>query len=315
MKITTIIVGMMLFCAVQVANAQQLGIGTMGQGTSAYSMGSDLAKVLSDNRLPALVKPRSGTSSYLPLIQMGELDMGIANALEVGDAVRGNGDFKGRALTDIGPVVRLFPLRVGVFVRAGSGIETLTDLKGRTLTYGFTSQVTIQRLVDGLLAAGGLSPDIKPVMVPNVLRGADEFVSGRADAAFFALDSGKVSEIDASVGGLRILPLPDTSAALARMKEVVPEVYVMTALPAPNLAGIDTPIPMMAYDYLLVASRQVPDATISKVIDILCTNKPGLVSSFATFQDFDPDHPVRRHWRSLSPRRDASDGTNPLMVG
>ncbi|MEC7259016.1 MAG: C4-dicarboxylate ABC transporter substrate-binding protein, partial [Pseudomonadota bacterium] len=73
------------------AAAQQLGIGTMGQGTSGYSMGSAIAKVLSDNGINALVQPSAGTSAYLPLIDMGELDLGIANAIETAEAIEGTG--------------------------------------------------------------------------------------------------------------------------------------------------------------------------------------------------------------------------------
>ena len=66
------------------APAQQLGIGTMSQGTSGYSMGSAIAAVLSENGIDALVQPSAGTSAYLPLIQFGELDFdGLVTPWEV----------------------------------------------------------------------------------------------------------------------------------------------------------------------------------------------------------------------------------------
>jgi TRAP transporter TAXI family solute receptor len=170
------------------AAAQQLGIGTMGQGTSGYSMGSAIARVLSENGVDALVQPSAGTSAYLPLIDMGELDIGIANAIEVGDAVAGEGAFDGRALANLRPIARLYPFRVGVFVRDDSDIQTIADLKGASITYGFSSQVTLNRVLQALLATGGLTEaDIEPVLVPNVVRGADDFSAGRVDAAFFAM--------------------------------------------------------------------------------------------------------------------------------
>ncbi len=130
-------------------------------------------------------------------------------------------------MSNVGVIARLFPLRVGILVRSDSKIKTVADLKGHSLTYGYVSQVTIKNVVDSILAAGGITPkDIRPVMVPNVLRGADEFVSGRADAFFFALNSGKVSEVDASVGGVRFLPLPDTKEAEQKMQAIVPESYL-----------------------------------------------------------------------------------------
>ena len=272
------------------AQAQQLGIGTMGQGTSGYSIGTAIARVLSEEGIDALVQPSAGTSAYLPLIDMGELDLGIANAIEVGAAVKGTGDFEGRALENVAPAARLYPFRVGIFVREDSDIETVEDLAGKTVTYGFTSQVTINDVVDAILAAGGLDPDdIQQGMVPNVVRGADDFASGRVDGAFFAVGSGKVTEVDASVGGLRFLPLPDTEDAEARLREVVPQAYIDTIEPREGLAGVDEPMPVMAYDYMLVVGAHVPDETVAEIVTALRDNKEALVESFAAFRDMDPE--------------------------
>ena len=287
---TTLAAALATILIAPAAQAQQLGIGTMGQGTSGYSIGTAIARVLSEEGIDALVQPSAGTSAYLPLIDMGELDLGIANAIEVGAAVKGTGDFEGRALENVAPAARLYPFRVGIFVRDDSDIETVEDLAGKTVTYGFTSQVTINDVVDAILAAGGLEPDdIQQGMVPNVVRGADDFASGRVDGAFFAVGSGKVTEVDASVGGLRFLPLPDTEDAVARLREVVPQAYIDTIEPREGLAGVDEPMPVMAYDYMLVVGAHVPDETVAEIVTALRDNKEALVESFAAFRDMDPE--------------------------
>ncbi|NWO55629.1 TAXI family TRAP transporter solute-binding subunit [Chromohalobacter israelensis] len=270
--------------------AQQLGIGTMGQGTSGYSMGAAIARVLSDNGMDALVQPSAGTSAYLPLIDMGELDLGIANAIEVSDAVSGHGYFEGHALENIAPAARLYPFRVGVFVRNDSDMQTVADLAGHAVTYGFTSQATMNRVLDAILAAGGIGPsDIEQVMVPNIIRGAEAFVAGRADGAFFAAGSGKVTEVDASTGGVRFLPLPGDDEAEARLQEVVPQAYVETLEPREGLTGIDAPMPVMAYDYMLVVGAHVPDETVARIVTTLRDNKQALVDSFSAFRSMDPE--------------------------
>lgn len=272
------------------AQAQQLGIGTMGQGSSGYSMGSAIAKVLADNGIGALVQPSAGTSTYLPLIDMGELDLGIANAIETGEAINGLGVFEGRQLTNISPAARLYPLRVGIFARDDSGMETVADLAGKSVTYGYSSQVTISRVVDAILAGGGISSaDIEPVMVPNVVRGSDAFASGRAEGAFFAVGSGKVTETDAAVGGLHFLPLPDDAEAEARLKAVVPQAYITTVEPSDTLTGIDGPTPVMAYDYMLIVGNHLPDDKVARIVSVLRENKEQLAASFGGFRGMDPD--------------------------
>ncbi|MDF0595240.1 TAXI family TRAP transporter solute-binding subunit [Psychromarinibacter halotolerans] len=272
------------------AQAQTLGIGTMGQGTSGYSMGSAIAKVLADNGVNALVQPSAGTSAYLPLIDMGELDLGIANAIEVAEAMTGTGVFEGKQLANIAPAARLYPFHVGVFVRDDSGIETIADLAGKSVTYGYTSQVTINRVVDAILASAELSEaDVTPVMVPNVVRGAEDFAAGRADGAFFAIGSGKVTETDAAVGGLHFVPVPDDEASVARLQEIVPQAYVTTIEPADNRTGVDEAMPVMAYDYMLVVGAHVPDETVGEIVTILRDNADVLAESFGGFRGMDPD--------------------------
>ena len=68
----------------------------------------------------------------------------------------------------------------------------------------------LDRLSRAMLATGGLTEkDIKPVLVPNVIRSADDFASGAADTFFFAFGAPKVREVDATVGGIRVLEIDE----------------------------------------------------------------------------------------------------------
>ncbi len=55
--------------------------------------------------------------------------------------------------------------------------------------------------------------DIKPVLVPNVIRSADDFVSGAADTFYFAFGAPKVREVDVTVGGIRMTEIDDAGHA------------------------------------------------------------------------------------------------------
>ena len=70
--------------------------------------------------------------------------------------------------------------------------KTLEDLRGRRVTWGFSAMGSIDTVVTTLLANAGLTvDDITPVLVPNVVVGADQFSNGRADAFFFCRWSGQ----------------------------------------------------------------------------------------------------------------------------
>ena len=273
------------------ASAQQLGIGTMGQGTAGYSMAAAIAKVLSDKaKINARVQPAGGTSQYVPLIDSGELDFGVVNIIEAKEALTGTGAFEGKKQANIRMAAVLYPFRNGMFVRNDSPLKSTKDLKGARVSYGYTSQLTLKAITDAYLANGGLTiADAKQVLVPNVLRGADELVAGRNDATIFALGAGKVAEVNATVsGGIRFLQLDDSPEAVARMQKVLPEAYIITVKPSPALAGIVGDTKTMAYDYVLLAGKHVKNETVAQVVDVLAANKPALIENFGAFAGFDP---------------------------
>ena len=51
-------------------------------------------------------------------------------------------------------------------------------------------------------------------MVPNVIRGADDFIAGASDAFLFSFGGPKVREADATVGGVRALEVGSTAEGL-----------------------------------------------------------------------------------------------------
>ena len=289
MKRTIAVAAVMLFAAS--AHAQVLGIGTAPAGSIGYNMASAIAKVLAEKaNVQSRVQPYSGSSAVFPLVNTGEIDLTVGNTLEAQEATEGEGPYQGRKQEKVRVLGVLFPLNVGLFVKKDSPIKSTADLKGKRVVYGFTAQVTINRVINGILANGGLaSTDISPVMVPNVIRGADDFAEGKADAAFFAIGAGKVSEVDKTTGGVRFISMSDDPKAVAAMRRFVPYSYLNEVKPAPAFAGVDAPTKLMAYDYLLIAGAHVKDDVAYQIVKTLHENKAALVASFGPFAGFKPD--------------------------
>lgn len=283
------------------AAAQTVDIGTMSQGTISYSVGSAIAQVLAANGVSASVQPNSGETTIMPLVNSAELDMGIASVGEVANAVEGAGVFENRAQENMLALAALFPLKVGIFVRADSDIETIGDLAGRRVTTDFAAMGVINDILLASLANGGLSAsDVVPVNVPNVAAGADDFIAGRADAFFFGLGAAKVLEADASVGGLRMLPLDNSPEAVARMTEVFEPGYLVEQQPGNTTPGFTEPTSVMTYDNILLVNAGVPDETVANVTRVLAESQPQLAASFPPFNDFEPadmhkDLPIAYH--------------------
>lgn len=297
------------FAIVGSAMAQTVGIGTMSQGTISYGSGSVLARVLNTEMgMQARVQPNAGETTLLPLVNSGEYDFGIANVLESYEAYTGSGTFNGRPQPNLRIAAAMFPLRTAIFVRADSDIHTLADLEGKRLSYGFSAMGSINVVLEALLANGGLSgSDIRPVMVPNVVAGADALQNGRADAFFFAVGGAKPSEVHAVIP-LRVLPMSEDPADIARMQAIFPDGYISTVPPLPAFAGVNVPTPVLSYDNMLVTNDQVSDDMIFAVLDALASNKDALAAGVPLFGGMNPDalykddivtpyHPAAREWQ------------------
>jgi TRAP transporter TAXI family solute receptor len=288
--VVAILVAGALACA-GAASAQVLGFGSAPQGSIGYNMSSAIAKVMAeDAKLQSRVQPYSGSSAVLPLVNSAELDLAVCNVLEIEEATRGEGPYNGRKQANLRVLAVIFPLLSSIFVRQDSPIKSLADLKGKRIPAGFSAQVTLDRIVDGILANGGLErKDIVPVLVPNVIRGADDFVEGKIDGGFFALGAAKVLEVHRSTGGIRFLPLSDDPKAVERMKKHMGYAYVTEVKPSPAFAGISEPTKLMAYDYLVAVGSHVKDDVAYRIAKAMYENKAKLVESLGAFRGFNPE--------------------------
>jgi TRAP transporter TAXI family solute receptor len=253
-------------------------------------MGSAIAKVMADVNIQSRVQPYSGSSAIFPLVNTGELDLTVGNVLEMQEAANGEGPYAGRKQANVRVLAVIFPLYSSLFVKKDSPYKSLADLKGKRIPLGYTAQVTLQRVVEAVLANGGLTAkDVVPVLVPNVIRGVDDFAEGKADAGFFALGAAKVLEVHKSTGGIRYLPMSDSPDAVAAMRKIMPYAYIIEVKPAPVFAGVDVPTKLMAYDYLVAVGAHVKDDVVYRIAKAMHENKPKLIESLGAFRNFDPN--------------------------
>ncbi|MHB8766793.1 MAG: TAXI family TRAP transporter solute-binding subunit, partial [Deferrisomatales bacterium] len=260
-----------------------------------HSSGSAIAKLANEKAgLNATIQPFASPNVWLPALNLGELQFGLANVYEVSLAYSGEDYFAGRPNPELRAVGIVYPLRTGLFVRKDSPIKTLADLKGRPVPDGYTSQKVILPLLAAAYATAGLTAaDMKPVQVPNVVGGADAMAAGKAEMFLFAMGSAKVREVDAAVGGLRALPIENTPRNAELIRKHYPVGYLRLEQPGPNNPGVVDPVHCIAYDGLVVASTHTPDDVVYNLTKAMFENKPDLVASFAVFNTFDPQTMVK----------------------
>ena len=273
------------------AVAQTVGMATTQQGSYTNSAGSAIAKVVSEKTdLRMRVQPFAGSSVYVPELNAGEIEFGLANVFETYLASTGGELYKGRKHPDLRIVSVLVPFRATTYVRADSDIKTLADLKGKRAPSGWTSQAILGPVFGGHLANGGLSyDDIEKVPVANVIQAANDFAAGKTDVFIFAMGAGKVREVAAKVK-IRVLPIDTSEEAVNRMRSVVPVSYVanITDAQAKIDPGFSHGVPIMGYAYLVLAGKATPADMVYKVAKAMSSSRDEMKASFRPLAGFSP---------------------------
>ena len=272
-----------------VAHGQTVAIVTTPAGSFSHSAASAIAKVMVDRaKLRAIVQAQASTG--FEEVDAGDAEFSVANSFDATFFTTGTGEYAGQppksTIRNVGSFV---PLRVAMHVRADSPIKTMADLKGKRVSSDFNAQKTIVRIIEAHLANAGLGwNDVTRVPAPNVVRGAEDFTSGKVDVLFFAIGSGSVKQANASVGGLRVLEVNASDDALKRMQTLLPGSYVMKVEPSPALEGISKPTNLMAFDLVMIASAKVSDDIVYRTVKAAYENKADLVATFPPMGLFDP---------------------------
>lgn len=264
------------------ARGQQLPrsvtVGSNPPGSLFYSLASGIAKVVSETTpMQAQAQPYTGSSTFQPLLDSGELDFGIVNAVDMGMAYQGPNKLKvgGRNPFPHVPNTRLImrgsPLRSSLIVRKDSSIKTIHDVKGKRVTGEYPAQLANWYNVFGALSNGGLTwNDVKVIPVPAVNEGVDALVQGRADVTTHAIGSAKVKEADAAVG-IRYIPLDCSAQGEERIKKAVPGYYLST-VKAGTSTGIVEDTCSFTYDIYLVGHKALPDAVVQAALKAIWDN-------------------------------------------
>jgi len=277
------------------ASAQTYGLATMQPGTLANTVASAIAKTLKEKGgLNTLVQATAGESVLIPMVARNEMELGMANMLEVVEGIE-----SGKLQNDLRIIGSIYVLRMAFFSRKDSGIVNMADVKGKRVPAGYSAMRTLDRNTQAMLATADLTlNDVKPVMVPNVLRGGDDFISGANDMFMFSFGGPKVREADATVGGVRAVKVGDN---LDASRKIFPYGYFTEIKPIPAYVGVSEPMKAYAMDYILFTNSKMKDETVAKIIDTMANNKADMVSTAPAMNDFSVDTMYRKHDMTYHP--------------
>jgi TRAP transporter TAXI family solute receptor len=283
-------------CAQDKGLPKTVSIATHPKGSLMNFIGGGFAKVITSyTPIKASDRPFTGYMAWVPLMNNGELDMGIVTSPESYTAYMGEGPYK-QPLKNLRVISVGASVLLSYVVRADSDIKTMAELKGKRVAIDRASYVTKVENETCVQAAGlDLKKDITAVPVAGVAELMYCIMDGRADAGWASVGSSQVKEVAGRVGGLRWLSLaggPDDAAArLLKEKVAGSRIVQIKAGQDPDVKNdawiLDTPI-------YLATHKSFSDEVVYQTLKAGLEHQKELVSI----------HPVFKGWTakgSVSP--------------
>ena len=280
------------------ASAAELKLMTGPQGGSWVPLGGQLKdmweKAIPELRVQAL--PGAGIANVRG-IEEGKTDVGFGNSISTVDAIAGKAPFN-KPHDNVCNVATLYPQYFHVVVRVDAGVNSVKELKGKSVATQPRGN-TAEEITKQLLQANGITYQDLKVSFVSYTDAVTQVQDGHA-IAFFAgttIPSGAVMDI-ASARDVKIL---DLAGDLDAMKKLNPG-YTLNTIPKGTYAKQDSDVRVIGYATHVVASCKLPEDTVYRMAKAISQNTQLLAS-------------IVKDIRALTPKGMAEDIGVPFHPG
>ena len=200
------------------AQSRIVSLGTGGVTGLYYPTGGALCRLVnmtrSEHGIHCAVLSTPGSVDNLQKVSSGELELGIAEAGQLYDALHGRGRFA-RADTELRGLFTLFPEYISVLTRSDSGISGFADLQGKRVNIG--QETSSQQITFGALikARGWQLEDFAKVLQLPPAEQAKALCENQIDATLYVVGhpSGAIKEAVRDCGS-QLISLSDSDIAM-----------------------------------------------------------------------------------------------------
>ena len=129
-------------------------------------------------------KATAGSVANLRLLSGDYIDLGIVQADMLSDAYNGKGTFKdGDYKKGYKAVAALYTEVCQIIVKSASGIETIDDLVGKTVSIGAAESGT-EKNAEEILKVSGITEELVKTVNMDYSEAVDKLIAGEIDAMF-----------------------------------------------------------------------------------------------------------------------------------
>lgn len=288
MRITSWLAAGVIGCAISAAAiAQNISIGTGGTGGVYYPLGGGMAAELSRHvpGMQATAEVTGGSVANLQLIASGKPYIGLSMADAAQDALRGEGKFTSGKVP-VRTLMILYPNRMHVVTVEGTGINKISDLKGKRVSTGSPGSAT-EVMAFRVIEAAGLDKDKDMTRERLGVAESVNAVKDRKIDAFFwvgGLPTAAVTDL-ANTPGTKIRMI-DHADLVAKMNQKYGNLYVEDAIPKTVYKGMDADNRQATVMNILVAHEKMDDATAYNIVKTIFEKRADLIAVHKEAENF-----------------------------
>lgn len=255
-------------------SGDRLSIATGGSGGVYSVYGGGLANQITQNieGYEATAETTSASVDNMNLIEDESSDIAFTLADTAGDAVRGEEDFDEPVSAQA--LGQLYTNYNHVVTTAGSGVESLEDLEGQTVSLGDPgsgTEITAIRMLE----AAGIDPE-QDIEARNlgVSESVDAIGDGSVDAFFWSggLPTGAVTDAATTSD----ISLVDTTDVLGPLQEEYGDVYQEGTIPGGTYEGVDEDVQTIGVPNYLVVHESMDEELAFQITQLLFERQDAL---------------------------------------
>jgi uncharacterized protein len=255
----------------------RLSIATGGTGGVYYVYGGALADEITQNveGVEATAESTAASVDNILLIENGGSDLAFVSADTAADGVAGVEDFEEPIPAQVLAQLYLSPIQVVAL--DGSGIRSIEDLAGRTVSVGAPNSAT-EVSAERILTLAGVDPEAG---IEREQLGVDESVDairdGTIDAFFWGggVPTGAITDL-ASTDSIRLLP---TGQYVDGIRREYSEVYTESTIPAGSYEGFNEEVGTIAVPNFLLSNESLDEELAYQVTRVLFEQQEDLAQA------------------------------------
>jgi uncharacterized protein len=269
-----------------------LSYATNAVGSGLYTISVGQSQVISrKTNIDLKVQPTAGALVPPRIVFAREAFLGITSAKILGDAFAGTGEYSGKKHSSIRALQAGQVTLFGIVANESAGIKTISDLKGKKVTWNILTSDIARNVAFLEMKAYGIDglKDVKMLKAESTSKAIEDLAQGRTDAVGCSLGGAKLEELATSRA--KAIALAFDPARIDVIQREMPAVFsVVSKKVGPVTAGI----PVVGTPEVFFAHRELDEETAYRLVKALLENQEELKLIHRDFAEWTQQNAVRK---------------------